>query len=175
MYAKSGKHSSSGECFMNKNRLLSIIICFIFLFFIAPQKEGLNLLAKRLNHGTYSAYVTNFVAAEEIEQSYNYIKIANGGILVCELQYMQKVKSYSYQVLGESLSFYGNIDEFNNLVKIYRVKIIVAEQVGDIMTIYGHSFAFRKHIILDNKKVNVQIAINNNCITVGTPIILGSY
>ena len=175
MYAKSGKHSSSGECFMNKNRLISIIICFIFLFFISPQKEGLDLLAKRLNNGTYNAYVTNFVSAEETENSYSYVKVASGGIVACQMQYIQEVKSYNFNILGESLSFYGSIDEFNNLVKIYRVKIIKTEQVGEILTIYGYSFAFKKHIILDNKKVNVQIAINSNCITVGTPIILGSY
>ncbi|MCK9574466.1 MAG: YwmB family TATA-box binding protein [Clostridia bacterium] len=162
---------------MNKNRLLSIMICLIFLIFIAPLKEGLNLLAKRLSNGTYNAYVTNFVKAETAEntENINYIQIADGGIIVCELQSMQKVKSYNYHILGESLSFYGNLDEFYNIIKIYRIKIIKTEQVGEILTIYGFSFAFNKHISIDNKKINVQIAINNNLITVGTPIILGSY
>ena len=157
---------------MNRRRILSLFICFIFLLVIMPERRGLTLLAEKLENGRYSAYVTSL---SDVPTGYEYILVASGGILTCGLDRMSGIESCTYKLLGESLSFYGNDEEFYDIIQFYRIKIVKTESLDGITTIYGHSYAFTKYIIIDSQKINVQIALNNSYITVGTPIIFGSY
>ena len=100
-------------------------------------------------------------------------------------------------IKGESVSFDGGYGDALEILKLYRVKIIFEETVPDaqctidnaqctmhnaqfgdtIKIIYGFSRLFTRSVNLDGKKVNIQIAVNGSTgrVTVGTPLILGSY
>ena len=53
--------------------------------------------------------------------------------------------------------------------------IIKEEKFDEFWVIYAFSPKIEKFVVMNNKKVNTQIALKNKIITVGTPIILGSY
>ena len=121
-------------------------------------------------HIFYSSKSQNVLNAEIIQNG-------NGFLICCDEQNTKIVnknlnKSY---IQGESFCFDGNIADITKILKKLNAKIITTENFENLKIIYAYSYKLQKFIFVDGKKVNVQICLNENKITVGTPLILGSY
>ena len=66
-------------------------------------------------------------------------------------------------------------EALSKLMKKLKMKTVMTQELGDIKIIYGYSNRLKNSVILDGKKVNVEIAVRGGKITAGTPLILGSY
>ena len=79
---------------------------------------------------------------------------------------------------SDFIGFYKQFDtsyDYNSLLNKYRAKLVCVEKLDGITNYYYYSNKLPKSESVKNKKVNIQIAISNNAVVVGTPIIYGSY
>ena len=78
-------------------------------------------------------------------------------------------------IVGISYTLAGDYDKFSEILKEFDIVTLSTEVVDNIHIIYGRSEHCGKPKIVDGKAVNVQLAIRDDVITIGTPLIMGSY
>lgn len=76
---------------------------------------------------------------------------------------------------GESVTFYGSKDEFEAEIRRLGVTVTERQSLGGIEIVYGYTEKLRGGVNVDGKRVNIEFAYRGGTITVGTPVILGSY
>lgn len=77
--------------------------------------------------------------------------------------------------VGYSKRFKGDYDDLLNEARKHNARIIASEEIGGAFIYYGISDSLGKTVNVDGKIVNIQLAIRGSVITVGTPLIMGSY
>ena len=121
-------------------------------------------------NGVYSAY---FFSGEKPRT--NAQLIANGGGWIVEGtrdQILSLEKSY---IAGYSFrTTSGNFDTEDFLRKM-KAEYSYREQTQDILCIYGYSSRLKGGVTVDGEKINLQIVVRGGIVTVGTPVILGSF
>ncbi len=101
---------------------------------------------------------------------------AGCGFLVrCNVQQLQHVLNKCGGVDGVSVSFNGDERDVQKLLKRLWVKEYSRLQLNGVFVICGYSPRLTGGIHLDGKRVNVQIALRDGTVTVGSPLIFGSY
>ena len=155
-------------------KLFMFSLCFILISIPNTNNCAFILLEHYKAASTYSFYVTGQVA---FEQDYYVINNAGlGSIVNCDAKDSRRVKQNLQNIMGESISFEGVIREVFTLLKFYKATIVNVENLdGAIYSVYASSNYFKNSIVIDNKRVNLQICYNAGKITIGTPIILGDY
>ena len=122
----------------------------------------------------YSFYVSGQVFNES-----NYYVVNNAGlgsIVKTNAINSNKLKHKLDGIIGESISFDGSIKQVFSLLRFYKATIAKTEHIDStIYSVYASSNYFKNSIVIDNKRVNLQICYNAGKITIGTPIILGDY
>ncbi|MDD7351190.1 MAG: YwmB family TATA-box binding protein [Clostridia bacterium] len=79
------------------------------------------------------------------------------------------------EVLGFAVRYdLGKVSE-NQLLSSLKAQVVKVERVGDITLYYAYSHRMSNGVNVDGKKVNVQIAVTDSAITLGSPLIMGSY
>lgn len=79
------------------------------------------------------------------------------------------------EVLGFAVRYdLGKVSE-NELLGCLKAQVVKVERVGDITLYYAYSHRMSNGVYVDGKKVNVQIAVTDSAITLGSPLIMGSY
>lgn len=71
--------------------------------------------------------------------------------------------------------FSGDFLEVKNIIKTLNLKKVFSENFENYFVYYGFSSSWSKYKLLKNKKVNFQIVLNKNNITIGYPMIYSSY
>ncbi len=78
------------------------------------------------------------------------------------------VKGESYRVDKGKFSLESFIDEFNG-------EIIFQEKIDEGISYYGYSSEIKYRKIMNGRAVNFHVFIGENSVTVGAPIIYGSF
>ena len=103
----------------------------------------------------------------------------NGESLILKTTKKQakKLKNKVKKALGQSFCFNGDFENFKDIVSNFKFEKIKEDLFDGIVCVYGFSKVFREneYIVLDNTKYNIQIVFNKGVITIGFPIIVGSY
>lgn len=76
---------------------------------------------------------------------------------------------------GQCVRFDGSDLDVEKIIKRLRVEKVYEQELSGIFVIYGYSPRLGEGVYLDGKKVNIQIAKRGETVTVGTPLIKGSY
>jgi len=128
----------------------------------------------KTSEAVYSFYVLDDVKSEPY-----FTLINNGGlgtVIRCNVKNSIKVKRKLNSIVGESISFFANRKKAISFISIYKAKLVKTEQIQDnIYIMYAYTNKFPYCILLDNKKINLQIVYSNGVVTLGTPVILGDY
>lgn len=135
---------------------------------------------------TYS--IPNFVGKSEIKGDmqvtyYTNSNISKNSVLLYGNTYMttfngkeyKEIESSLNNILSVSAQFQGDYNDFKKTQKKCGVNVLNSQTVDDVLIIYGYSDKFGRCVQVLDKMVNIQIAIRKNTITVGTPLIMGSY
>ena len=109
--------------------------------------------------------------------------IANGSTLIlsCSPDAAADLRRGLKSLKGESVSFEGGAADAERVLELYAVKSLRTENLtggGLIITImYGRSPYLCGGLKVNGDFVNIQIAVNETTgwVTIGTPLILGSY
>ena len=85
-----------------------------------------------------------------------------------------------FKVRGESVKFaYTQQTEeiVEEMTRRYGVEVVFTERVGDVVSYYGYTSAWKTSVFLYGKKINFHLAVRENThnATMGTPIIFDGY
>ena len=81
----------------------------------------------------------------------------------------------SRTVEGESVSFMDASFDLAAALDRYAAKLLFSEQAGDVTVYYAFSPLLTYRAALCGQTVNLQIAVENERVTLGTPLIFGSF
>ena len=73
------------------------------------------------------------------------------------------------------VSFSGSYSDVKNIIKSLNLKEVYFENFESYYIFYGYTSGWIRYKVLNNKKVNFQIVYNNSLITIGYPMIYGSF
>lgn len=76
---------------------------------------------------------------------------------------------------GESFSFAGGLAEATAILSRLNAEVVSTEEIDQLQIWYAHTHLLGRELSVDGELVNVQVAIREGRVTVGTPLILGSY
>lgn len=135
-----------------------LILFIVMLFFAAYQSNGFIMATKQFN-GRYSVYKQNEAIESEYDLSFN----------------QALIERISGDISGQSVRFIGKDEDIDYLIRKLNIQVKDEQNFSNIRTIYGYSARLGEGVKLSGEKVNIQIARRGSTITVGTPLILGSY
>ena len=103
------------------------------------------------------------------------IDMGNGRIVQGKVSELQTLLKKCQGVDGVSVSFDGNEQDVTRIAELLNLNITHQYSLEGIDVVCGLSFKVNGGVVLDGKTVNVQIAYKDGVVTVGSPLILGSY
>lgn len=83
-------------------------------------------------------------------------------------------KTLGDAIKGESIKVRGGKDTANAFLNYYEATVISSQIIGDNEYIYAYSRQLKDYVTVGGAKINIQIAISEDEILIGTPLILGS-
>lgn len=155
-------------------KLIKYFLIVVIVVIAVPSKTtGLeDLIANfKLQNVKNVFYVSNCSQIENAKLT----KCGNAIFVESEIDYCKQIKSQLSNINGQSVSFCGNEQLYNMLISNLFNNIVLSEQVSNVKCCYGYNNKLNNNINIDGQTINIQIAINQNKITIGTPVILGSY
>ena len=134
-----------------------IFFIVISIILISSKHNSQQFSLNNYFNGTYYCY-TNTATNNSVDLGF------------CNLSTKQEKPNI---IIGESIKV-ENL-EIGTAIKELKAKVIKTEYLNNQTIIYAFSPLIKTNIILNNKKVNLQISIKNNISTIGWPLILGSF
>ena len=153
-------------------RYIAVIIILILV--LIPKGAEFYSLASSYSDGEYCFYIDGDV------DSALFTKVVKNGsdtIAYCSLIDVPSIiKEYRGKINGESFTLSGTKLTIGEIVTKLDARVVSTGEVGGIYTVYLYTGRVNTPSVdLFGDKVNIQIALSGDKITVGYPIILGSY
>ncbi len=98
-----------------------------------------------------------------------------GYLVCCSYQTLLTTLELCGNVDGVTLRFFATERDLQSICDLLQLKVYSCQYFCDVMVICGYSQKVSGGIFVDNKKTNVQIAFYDGVLTIGSPLILGSY
>lgn len=158
--------------FSVNNQLMKKLV--IFLFIIAITISSLQF--PRGQSGIFDVAGVNevcFVANEKFEGEFETIACGEKFFNFCSFQNAKDNANLIKD--SDAVQFYTDQDNIEKLLSDIKFQQLSSEEVEGIQILYGYTPYYNSSILLEGKKVNVQIAMTDEKIVVGFPIILTGY
>ncbi len=123
----------------------------------------------QIDGGTYSVYDYYCLDGE------NSIYIGSGYIISADLKDAKIVFGAHPNCVGQSVTYNSEHNDYDKQKAHLQLVEVFSEKVDDIEVVYGYTKLLDKYISLDNQKVNIQYAYRDGVVTIGYPLIAGSY
>jgi hypothetical protein len=78
-------------------------------------------------------------------------------------------------VKGTSIEFAGTPSDINAILSRLEVTVISSDGAADVASIYGYSPLVKGGIAVDGHVINIHIAYSGGTVSIGSPLILGSF
>lgn len=156
---------------MKKLLLFCLTICLLS-FVYNDFDNSLDIFVKNFSCKKYSIFVAGVV--DNISNC-KLIKNGENTIIECDAGLYKLIRTnISNRILGECVELDYNQSIENFLLKNDYI-IVNRNKINDIEIISLYNKNILNNIIVDNQKINLQVAITPQTITVGTPILIGSF
>lgn len=103
------------------------------------------------------------------------IDMGSGKIVQCKVADFNSVLTRCKGVDGFSVSFVGTKRDVERIVRLFDLNVTSTLNLDGLQIVCGNSVKLSGGVILDGEAVNLQIAYKDGTVTVGSPLILGSY
>lgn len=150
------------------------VIALIFTFAFLPQGEYLDTLGAEFYDSEYFFYISGSCdTGGEVRA----VKNGDQDIIICPTSLAKEVRArINGKILGESFRCRGSTRTAQNIKNKLGAKLVKSAYVDGIYILYLYSGQVRADpICMYGDRVNLQIAVSKNTVTVGSPIILGGY
>ena len=154
------------------------LICILFVvlvMFCLPLKQKTFLqVIKSPSQAKYTLYTNQQIVP--VSSGFNNIISGKLNILSCDIDSASALYlNNRNNVIGQQISFECDNSTFYNYLKDLDCKIVFQEQIGDIKSFYCYNALLDGKITLPYGSVNLQVCYNDGRVTVGSPVIIGSY
>ena len=87
------------------------------------------------------------------------------------------MKDYRFikDVTGESVKISNLGFDVNEFFEKYNAKIVFTETTDGVVSYYGYSKDIKYQTTIGGKRINLHVAVTKDSVTVGAPIIYGSF
>lgn len=148
-------------------KFLSFIFFMFCIFFCVVNNSGIKtfLDSEEINKVIFYC--------EENNDLKNSLCVQNGGGYIIETD-----KKTAYENFDNIKGCFGVTIFFDNIQLediLNNVNVVKQEKIGDCEIYYATAKNIIFSTYIENKKINLQIAVSNNKIIIGFPLILGSY
>ena len=156
-----------------KKRFIVIYILFILMILLlAPlnsKRDFDNIILK-----ASSAKVEYFCSENVVDKNLDIQSVGYGCIISCDMQNKDFVQNKVKSIQG--VSYYLNLEQFNltEFLILNKASIVSKQDFDNIKIIYALTPNLKK-MIDGEKNFNLEIAIKGDSVTIGYPIIMGSY
>lgn len=123
------------------------------------------------NYSEYNAVVNIYCRQTSCEA----IDTGLGYQTSCSVSDFQRIIARCNGVDGVSVSFAGTEKDVQAIVRRLHADIVSVQQLDGLYVACLSASRLQGGVILEGKRVNAQIAYRNGVVTVGYPLILGSY
>lgn len=148
---------------------LYIALCLSLIFY--SYSTNTNPKLEVLGAGELSIYSRQDVESALIKRR---VETGLGFIYYIERRDAEEVRSLFTQIDGESIALGDGVSAQSILAKL-GYKIVSTSNDGVMQVTYAYSARDSSFILSGEQKINLQIAERNGIVTVGWPVILGSY
>ena len=151
---------------MKKFLALILAACSVLC---APERESLAQLTSYVADGTYEVYAAGHARSEYA------VRFDNGGdtVLRSKLSAARYVYDDVACVLGETVAFEGGQAELDRLISVLEFVLVERGEIEGCY--YGYAARLGTGVVVRGKEINCQIVTAGDRITVGYPLIMGSY
>lgn len=151
-----------------------ILVIVILVLVLIPKGAEFYTVASSFNCNDYCFYIEGQVDEADFTRI---VKNGDGYVGYCSIVDAPQVKKrYARKVEGESFTLYGTKVTVGKIINELSGRVVSEGMVDGIYTVYLYTGKLNTPSVqLFDDKVNVQIALNGDRLTVGYPIILGSY
>lgn len=147
--------------------MLLLLSCIVLL----PDKSPVFSFSSELD-ARYCFYTSNAnIDVDEVDV----VKNGDMYFVSCKSNFAQNVKQQLDSIDGESISFQGTKNDALKFLSQFDYEIVFTEMVEDIFIIYAYCPKITNCVYVNNQKINIELAVNKSNITIGTPLIIGSY
>ena len=130
--------------------------------------RGLDVYIEEISsNATVSIYCRN--------TSLDSIDMGSGKIVQCDVAEFKSALALCNDIDGFSVSFNGTTNDVARIIRLFKLKVILMLNIDGLQVVCGNSARLTGGVNLDGEIVNLQIAYKDGNITVGSPLILGSY
>ena len=103
------------------------------------------------------------------------IDMGTGKIVQCSVADFSSVLKRCNNVDGFSFCFNGTAQDVDRIVRFFNLNVTSTQNLDGLQIVCGNSVKLLGGVLLDGETVNLQIAYKDGTVTVGSPLILGSY
>lgn len=103
------------------------------------------------------------------------INMGNGRIVQCSVAELNSTLAHCRDIDAFSVSFRGSEQDVERISRLFDLKVTSTLNIDGLSVICGNSAKLTGGVSLDGCTVNLQIAYKDGTVTVGSPLILGSY
>ena len=146
---------------------LSLTIVIFGALIYAMPRDFDSYIADISQDGTIYIYCR----ATELES----VDMGNGKIVECNAVDFKTVLSKCHDVDGVSVSFNGTLSDVSRVVHMFNLTVVSTCELDGLYVTCGKSDKVAQCVLIDGNVVNIQIAYKDGVVTVGSPLILGSY
>lgn len=150
-----------------KKLLVVLIICLTVLSF--SNRKELTDFANSFSDSTVTVY------ADKFNDKIDYIDNCGLKFFTVKADEGKNLLKNATDVRGITITFQGDKNDVDDYLKKLNAKEVYREKVQNVLIVYGYSDSIKRFVVVNDNKVNVEIAFDNKKVTVGSPIILGSY
>ena len=163
-----------------KSRFFYYVLLIFFLTGIVVLPNNQPIFACLDVDNLIYYYFVNSSQIKNIDafENQNKCKLIKNGedlIITCNKNQSESIKQKLTDIKGESVSFNGTKQMAIDLINKLNLKTKFFESFDSINVYYCYKDNLSLYKTINNQKVNIQIAFNSGVITIGYPIILGSY
>ena len=146
--------------------VLIVAIVGVMLYF-TPRSMQTDVFSYARYNPTVSVYCR--------ETKSNAIDLGLGRQVTCSLCDYKETLAECSGVDGVSFTFCGTPDDVADVVSRLRAQPVCSQAFDGLTVACYYSPLIRQCVTIDGRSVNVQIACRDGVVTVGYPLILGSY
>ena len=145
--------------------LLTVVIVGVLAY---SMPKGLEVYVEEISaDATISIYCR--------DTSLKSIDMGSGKIVQCDVADFNSALARCNDIDGFSVSFNGSEQDVQRIAQMFSLNVTSTLNLDGLRVVCGNSKKLTGGVLLDGARINLQIAYKDGLVTVGSPLILGSY
>lgn len=145
----------------------------IFLFIFSSTNDEKFFGFAMAENAEYTFYTT------QLFYDRNAVTIKNGAAyhVCCDFKNAKNIYKKLDKTLlkGQSFCFFSEKSDLDSFIRRLNISVLTTEQVDNVFIVNGYNSKFGDGVFVGKDYVNIQLAFSCGKITVGVPLILGSF